>query len=986
MNELDKAPSAEVIAFEKAGLEDDHFEVTNEPQEVLYYNVKVEFCKKRGSDDGAHYRTYPGDLVVISNKKPETVFDLNRIGWNWTLASVVKVTGEKNKDGSLSTILKVKMPINPGTTIGTLEKIHIVFLTNIATSQRIWDALGMNKNLNSFETILYKSSQAEKECFACSLDADIRSSSTEKIEDILLSKLNESQANAVVTCLGRVKCDQMSHVDLIWGPPGTGKTSTVSILLFMLLKRKCRTLICAPTDVAITEVASRVVKLIKESFEDGCSKKNMLYNQLGDVLLVGSNDSLKLGEDTEGIFLNHRVERLVQCLGPEKGWQCCIHSTICFLKESISWYEIFTKNNLNKNIELMEKGETVKEVAGAIKSFPKFIKPRFEEAVSPLRRCMLTMCTHIPRTFIQEHNFQSIISLFCLLDALEDTIYEKNTTPDELKGKFPQSVISAVSSESFVDAPFACLSKQCLIVLENLLHSFGELRLPSGKHRETIVEFCFRFSSLVFCTSSSSYEMHLMDTAPFKLLVIDEAAQLMECESLIPLQLRGLKHAILVGDEFQLPATVHSKVSNEAGLGRSLFERLSALGHSKHMLKVQYRMHPSISHFPNLSFYNKQVMYAPYESSKPHERHYLLGRMYGPYSFISVPPGNEEFDGFDDTRRNMVEVAIAVEIVQKLFKYWRNTGDKLSIGVVSPFTAQVAAIKDNIGRKYDNLNGFAIKVKSIDGFQGGEEDIIILSTVRSNCTGTVGIMSSLQRTNVALTRARHCLWILGDERTLMDSNSVWERLVLDAKERQCLFSAAEDDDLYNILFKNQRGKDNDVIEKSRNSESVGCITGPVWCIPDQSACDPNQAVFEIETGTKLCVSNLDCKVSGEDIKLLFSQFGDIKRYTIHYDSTDEGAVGTAELIYSRRQDALAACEWYNNTRLDAKPMKMEFAATNKVTHLPPISNCAREAPLRRKGKKRVRGRGRSGGGKVLSAEDLDADLDRYHNEAKQQRI
>ncbi|XP_031107873.1 uncharacterized protein LOC116012470 [Ipomoea triloba] len=101
---------------------------------------------------------------------------------------------------------------------------------------------------------------------------------------------------------------------------------------------------------------------------------------------------------------------------------------------------------------------------------------------------------------------------------------------------------------------------------------------------------------------------------------------------------------------------------------------------------------------------------------------------------------------------------------------------------------------------YDNLNGFAIKVKSIDGFQGGEEDIIIISTVRFNSSGSIGFIRSLQRTNVALTRAQHCLWILGNERTLFDSNSVWKGLVLDAKDRQRLFSADEDSGLSKTIL------------------------------------------------------------------------------------------------------------------------------------------------------------------------------------------
>lgn len=84
-----------------------------------------------------------------------------------------------------------------------------------------------------------------------------------------------------------------------------------------------------------------------------------------------------------------------------------------------------------------------------------------------------------------------------------------------------------------------------------------------------------------------------------------------------------------------------------------------------------------------------------------------------------------------------------------------DTKQKLTIGVVSPYAAQVASIQEKLAHKFEKLDGFLVKVKSIDGFQGGEEDIIILSTVRSNSDGSVGFLSSLQRTNVALTRARY---------------------------------------------------------------------------------------------------------------------------------------------------------------------------------------------------------------------------------------
>ncbi|RAL48313.1 unnamed protein product [Cuscuta campestris] len=138
-------------------------------------------------------------------------------------------------------------------------------------------------------------------------------------------------------------------------------------------------------------------------------------------------------------------------------------------------------------------------------------------------------------------------------------------------------------------------------------------------------------------------------------------------------------------------------------------------------------------------------------------------------------------------------------------------------------------------------------------------------------------------------------------------------------------------------------------------------------------------MFEIETGTKLYVSNLGNGVSEEDINILFSEFGDMKWYAIHYDKNGGGSKGTAEVVYSRRQDALAAFKRYNNAKLDGKPVKIEIVGTNAAT-----GNSSRVL-RRREGRRRGRGRGRrdSGGGKVVSAIELDADLDKYHSEAMQ---
>ncbi|XP_052138709.1 THO complex subunit 4A-like isoform X2 [Oryza glaberrima] len=163
----------------------------------------------------------------------------------------------------------------------------------------------------------------------------------------------------------------------------------------------------------------------------------------------------------------------------------------------------------------------------------------------------------------------------------------------------------------------------------------------------------------------------------------------------------------------------------------------------------------------------------------------------------------------------------------------------------------------------------------------------------------------------------------------------------------------------------------------------------------------------VETGTKLYISNLDYAVSNEDIKELFSEVGDVKRYSINYDKSGRSK-GTAEVVFSRKSDALAAVKRYNNVQLDGKPMKLEliginieppppaffgFAARAGYFDFPPKSGPGRGGrgwPRGRggfggRGRGHVgRGRGRGDrGSRKVSAEDLDADLDKYHAEGMQ---
>ncbi|GAY56591.1 hypothetical protein CUMW_173100 [Citrus unshiu] len=787
LENISKAPFAQVVAFDES-----------EPYGPMLYDVQVGYWSNRFSDLGKEpYKTLPGDILVLADDKPETASDLQRA------SRKIQIDGAK------------KLPF-------------LIFLTNITTNKRIWNSLHMNGNSKIIKEILCTDSVVDENCELCSVQSE--GIWTEIFGPSLSSTLNDSQVQAILSCLRHMHCDHKATVQLIWGPPGTGKTKTVSMLLVNLLQMKCRTLICAPTNVAIKELASRVVKLVKESVER--DSRDPPFFPLGKILLFGNNERLKVDSGVEEIYLDYRIERLVECFAPHTSWKHYFGSMIDFLEHCVSQYHNFLdkwmKPSEDINGNMIEQKECWKEAEASKGEMPfhEFVRERFKCTAAPLRSCILNFGTHIPKCYIGEDNFQVMVTLMNLLDSFETLLFQDNVVSEELEVLFSHSVDEDFS-QSILDIKYLLHKKrsECHFVLRNLRNSFNKLDLPRAMDKERLKDlvkgFCFKTASLFFSTASSSYMLHSMAMEPLVFLVIDEAAQLKESESTIPLQLSGIKHAVLFGDECQLPAMVESKVSGEACFGRSLFERLSRLRHSrlrhsKHLLPIQYRMHPSISLFPNSYFYDNKICDSPSVRKRSYEKRFFPGPMYGPYSFINVFGGREEF--IEHSCRNMVEVSAVMKIMLNLYKAWIHSKEKLSIGIVSPYRAQVVAIQEKLGSKYEKSVGFAVKVMSIDGFQGGEEDIIIISTVRSNNGGSIGFISDPKRANVALTRARHCLWILGNERTLTRNKSVWKALVLDAKARKCFFNADDDKDLGKAILKVK--KELDELDELLNPGSV----------------------------------------------------------------------------------------------------------------------------------------------------------------------
>ncbi|XP_050947338.1 uncharacterized protein LOC103495156 isoform X2 [Cucumis melo] len=750
----------------------------------LLLNVKLDAWKNTTNNSGKEpYRTLPGDIFLILDDKPGTDINLQCSTRTWAFAWVNKIT-----DTGCSTNLKLNVSKNISGEHGMQKEFFSVFLMNVTTNLRIWNSLHFSEDVKIVKHVLSKNSMGDEICSKCSSYNNVICA--EKLRTSLSSALNDSQKAAVLCCVCKTLCEHKPSVELIWGPPGTGKTKTISFLLWAILEMKQRVLACAPTNVAITELASRVVKLLRESSREGgvlCS--------LGDVLLFGNKDRLKVGSELEEIYSDYRVDRLLECFG-QSGWKSHITSLIKLLESSNSEYHMFLESNANLSRREKKTGDDVV----AATSFLRFIREKFNTTAVALRGCLQTLITHIPKQFILEHNFQNIVILLNLVDSFGMLLSQDNITSTQMEVLFSSLDVIMDFPNSSVEATFLHLRNQCLSILRFLQASLDQLQLPTTANKKSVKKFCFQRASLILCTASSSFQLNSMKMDPVKLLVIDEAAQLKECESVVPLQLPGIKHAILIGDECQLPAIVSSQVCDAAGYGRSLFERLSLLGHSKHLLNTQYRMHPSISYFPSSKFYSNQITDAPLVMDEAYKKRYIPSPMFGPYTFINVSVGKEEGDDDGHSKKNAVEVAVVIKIIEKLYRAWRSVKTRLSIGVISFYAAQVSAIQGRLGQKYEKSKGFTVKVKSVDGFQGGEEDVIILSTVRSNRRKNIGFISNSQRINVALTRARHCLWIVGDATTLGNSNSEWEAVVSDAKDRQCYFNAEEDKDLADAII------------------------------------------------------------------------------------------------------------------------------------------------------------------------------------------
>ncbi|BGP13779.1 hypothetical protein JCM10213_006389 [Rhodosporidiobolus nylandii] len=269
----------------------------------------------------------------------------------------------------------------------------------------------------------------------------------------------------------------------------------------------------------------------------------------------------------------------------------------------------------------------------------------------------------------------------------------------------------------------------------------------------------------------------------FRTVLIDEATQATEPECMIPLTF-GVKQLVMVGDHSQLGPTIMNKKAARAGLNQSLFERLILLGNRPIRLQVQYRMHPCLSEFPSNMFYEGTLQ----NGVTAPER--LRKNVDFPWPQPTTPMyfhqnlGQEEISSSGTSFLNRTEASNVEKIVTRFFK----SGVLPSqIGVITPYEGQRSYLVS-----YMQMNGSLrkdlykeVEVASVDAFQGREKDYIIVSCVRSNEHQGIGFLNDPRRLNVALTRAKYGLVILGNPKVL-SKHALWHYLLTHYKEKQCL--------------------------------------------------------------------------------------------------------------------------------------------------------------------------------------------------------
>jgi superfamily I DNA and/or RNA helicase len=505
---------------------------------------------------------------------------------------------------------------------------------------------------------------------------------------------------------------------LLQGPPGTGKTSTIVDLIFSLSAQKNRTLICAPSNKAVQVIADRFYQKYKD--------QNLA------VLLVGVES--KIPELLLPVFLHTWSQQLTNLLQEMKN---VIVGPEGFLPNQKGKNDAQPSTNLQVIIDKFNnKLGAVKKLMGAyrIDNYSRDLNSIFASSADYLRR------------------LSAEGSAFWLC------VYDYKT--EETKGLSTQH-------------------RQYNQTQELIQQAWQNLILTIRKDKK-LEDMLLENADVIFSTLSVAGRKQMRQTKKVDILIVDEAGQSIEAETLIPFILQP-KKCLLVGDTKQLPATVISQTAEKMGYGKSMLYRLlEECKQPFHMLDTQYRMHPSIRSWPSMQFYHDRIIDGPNIRSRNTPFPTLTSAAHQPYAFIHTV-GKESSEG--TSYCNLNEAKLIANFIGYLSQYHKVKPDT-QVGIITFYAGQARLIQKELPKR------FKPRISTVDGFQGDENEIIIISFVRSNSNNTVGFLHDFRRLNVAITRGRHAVIMFGDVNTLKADKNL-KSLLSHLENQKLIFSQSD---------------------------------------------------------------------------------------------------------------------------------------------------------------------------------------------------
>lgn len=557
--------------------------------------------------------------------------------------------------------------------------------------------------------------------------------------------LNDSQSLALKHFLAL-----KDGIQLLQGPPGTGKTTTIVAMAVALVKKEKRLMICAPSNKAVQVIAKRVLA------------------SLPNTRLALAGISKKLDPALRTIFIHSwRSDRLTEAKGILENLANCKLNLESYRKvDHRHFIEDLIQALTNINDQIIDwMGNVNKFYSTEIGSCD--FQTQIKNILGILTEHNISIAQYFQAELI-EQNANEFPSLSKANHKHQGTLNSNTEVNSELQSSTNQYIDEYNDEINYIWLTL----RKFLKILEN-------------QNDVEVEEKLLKTARIIFSTLAVSGRPVFSDICANNIdaLIIDEAGQAVEPEALIALQHKP-KKVLLVGDVNQLPATVISTHVQDYHYDWSMLQRLQVEHQQPYiMLQTQYRMESAIREWPSKQYYNNLLMDGENISTRQ-KPSFATDRFIPGYHLVNID-GNEE--EFGKSFINLSEANAVYNIISYLTQN-SLVDNETTIGVISFYMGQVI----ELNRKLTPFNHkVKLTVSTVDGFQGEECDIIIISAVRANTKGIIGFTDDYRRLNVAITRPRFSLIVLCNAATFTKRASELNDLIQDAKTREGVYQTQE---------------------------------------------------------------------------------------------------------------------------------------------------------------------------------------------------